>query len=81
MFLISLARIKKPVYNEHNQCIRFDAGLYSNIERQICIRINSNDIIYTFESDLKTLQKVADGFRHQVFEFHFYFHLFIYFIV
>ncbi len=66
--LFILARIKRPVYNENNQCIRFDAGLFINIERQIFIRINFNDILYTFESDLKVLYKLADGIRHQVIE-------------
>jgi hypothetical protein len=66
-FVYILARIKKPIYNENNQCIRFDAGLFINIEREIFIRIFYKDILYTFESDLKALHKLADGFRHQVF--------------
>jgi hypothetical protein len=75
IYFLSLARIKKPVYSENNQCIRFDAGLYTNIERQISIRITSNDVLYTFESDLKALHKLADGFRHQV--FYFFYSIFI----
>ncbi|CAF1269791.1 unnamed protein product [Adineta ricciae] len=59
------SRIKKPVYNETNQCIRFDVGLFINIERKITIRINYKDILYTLETDLKSLKKLADGFRHQ----------------
>ncbi|CAF1070431.1 unnamed protein product [Adineta steineri] len=59
------SRIKKPVYNEINRCIRFDAGLFINIERHISIRIIYNDILYIFESDIKALQKLADGYRHQ----------------
>ncbi|UJR29412.1 hypothetical protein I4U23_010624 [Adineta vaga] len=58
-------RIKKPVYSETNQCIRFDIGLFINIERIISIRLFYKDILYTFDSDLKVLHKSADGFRHQ----------------
>lgn len=71
LFLIKLnnfllARIKRPIFNENNQSIKFDAGIFVNTERQISIRINANEILFTFESDLKVLQKLADGFRHQV---------------
>ncbi|CAF1385843.1 unnamed protein product [Rotaria sordida] len=58
-------RIKKPIYNENNQSIRFDAGLYTNIKREILIRIFYNDILYEYESDLKLFQRLSDGFRHQ----------------
>lgn len=61
-----LARIKKPSYNENIQSIRFDAGLLNNIEREMFVRIMFNDILYQFQSDLKSLQKLADGFRHQI---------------
>ncbi|CAF4219580.1 unnamed protein product [Rotaria sordida] len=59
-------RIKKPIYNENNQSIQFDAGLYTNIEREIFIQIFYNDILYQYESDLKVFQNLADGFRHQI---------------
>ena len=65
-FLKYLARIKRPTYNEKNENIRFDAGLFENIQRQISIEIYFNENLYKFESDLKSLQKLADGHRHQV---------------
>ncbi|CAF3281535.1 unnamed protein product [Rotaria socialis] len=60
------SRIKKPIYNEDNQSIRFDVGVFINIERQVFIRISYHDTIYMFESSIKSLQKLADGFRHQL---------------
>ena len=69
LFSFQLARIKKPVYNESNRSIRFDAGLFANIERQILIRIIANENLYTFQSDLKLFHKLADGARHQVIDF------------
>ncbi|CAF2783218.1 unnamed protein product [Rotaria sp. Silwood2] len=60
------SRIKKPIYNENKQCIRFDAGLFTNIEREIFIRISYKDILYKFQSNLKAFQKLSDGFRHQI---------------
>lgn len=66
LFSIHLVRVKRPVYNEKNGNIRFDAGLFENIQRQILIQIQFNEILYKFESDLKHLQKLADGYRHQV---------------
>ncbi|CAF1275590.1 unnamed protein product, partial [Rotaria sordida] len=56
----------KSIYNENNQSIQFDAGLYTNIEREIFIQIFYNDILYQYESDLKVFQNLADGFRHQI---------------
>jgi hypothetical protein len=55
------------MYNEKEQCISFDAGLLKKIKRQIIIRIHSNNVIYTFESDLGALRKLADGHRHRVY--------------
>lgn len=69
------ALIKRPMFNENNQSIRFDIGIYVNIERQISIRIISNEILYLFELDLKNLQKLADGHRHQVRSFSFFFYI------
>ena len=60
------ARMKFPVYNEKDKCIAFDAGLMNKIKRQIIIRIQSNQVMYTFESELDALKKLADGHRHQV---------------
>lgn len=54
------------MYNEKDRCIPFDAGLLPKIKRQIIIRISSNNIIYTYESDLGALKKLADGHRHRV---------------
>jgi hypothetical protein len=54
------------MYNESDQCIAFDAGLLNKIKRQIIIRIHSNNVIYTFETDLGALKKLADGHRHRV---------------
>ena len=61
-----LARIKKPGYNENTQSIRFDAGLLANVEREIFIRLVYHETLYQFQSDLKSLQKLADGSRHQI---------------
>jgi hypothetical protein len=58
--------LKFPVYNEKDQCIAFDAGLINKVKRQIIIRVQLHDTIYTFESDLDVLRKIADGHRHQV---------------
>jgi hypothetical protein len=55
------------MYNDKEQCIPFDAGLLNKIKRQIIIRIHSNNVVYTFESDLGALKKLADGHRHRVF--------------
>ncbi|CAF4627685.1 unnamed protein product [Rotaria sp. Silwood1] len=60
------SRIKKPIYNENHQCIRFDAGLLTNIQRKIFIQIFYNDISYKFQSNLKDFRKLTDGFRHQI---------------
>lgn len=38
----------------------------NKIKRQIIIRIQSNQVMYTFESELDALKKLADGHRHQV---------------
>jgi hypothetical protein len=54
------------MYNEKDQCIPFDAGLLNKIKRQIIIRIHSNNTIYTYESELDVLKKLADGQRHRV---------------
>lgn len=59
-------RIKKPIFNETTQSIRFDAGIFANIEREIFIRITYNETLFQFQSDLKYLEKIADGFRHQI---------------
>lgn len=59
------ARIKLPLYNEKDRCIQFDAGILYKIKRQIIIRISSNNVIYTYESDLGALKKLADGHRHR----------------
>ena len=60
------ARMKFPLYIEKDKCIPFDAGLLHKIKRQIIIRIHWNHLIYTFESDLDALKKIADGRRHRV---------------
>lgn len=60
------AKVKYPSYIEKEKCIPFDAGLLHKIKRQIIIRIHWNNIIYTFESDLDALKKIADGRRHRV---------------
>jgi hypothetical protein len=70
------------MYNAKDQCIPFDAGLLNKIKRQIIIRIHSNNVIYTFESDLGALKKLADGHRHRVYDYSYFsrkiFHLFIF---
>ncbi len=58
--------MKFPMYNEKDQCIPFDAGLLNKVKRQIIIRIHSNNTIYTYESELDVLKKLADGHRHRV---------------
>lgn len=58
--------MKFPLYIEKEKCIPFDAGLLHKIKRQIIIRIHWNHIVYTFESDLDALKKIADGRRHRV---------------
>ncbi|CAF3695328.1 unnamed protein product [Rotaria socialis] len=58
------AKVKFPIYMEKEKCIPFDAGLLHKVKRQIIIRIHSNDVTYTFESDLDALKKIADGHRH-----------------
>lgn len=60
------AKVKYPSYIEKEKCIPFDAGLLHKIKRQIIIRIHWNNVIYTFESDLDALKKIADGRRHRV---------------
>jgi hypothetical protein len=55
------------MYIEKDQCIPFDAGLINKVNRRIIIRIHSNNVIYTFESDLDALRKLADGHRHRVY--------------
>jgi hypothetical protein len=59
------------VYLENEKCIPFDAGLLHKIKRQILIRIHYDNIIYTFESDLDALKKIADGHRHRVKNLHY----------
>lgn len=54
------------MYIEQDQCIPFDAGLLNKVKRQIIIRIHYNNVIYTFESDLDVLRKLADGRRQKV---------------
>lgn len=66
LLFLCLARIKKPHYNETNESIRFDIGLILNTERFITIRINFHGTIYIYENDLKSLQKLTNGCRHQV---------------
>ena len=69
LFFIESVRIKKPNFNEKNQSIRFDIGLFQNIERFITIRIIDNHQNYSYQTYLKTFRKFADGHRHQVFLF------------
>lgn len=64
--LFRLARIKKPVFNEANQSIRFDVGLFTNTERYLTIRIHFQETLFSCETDSKSLQKLANGLRHQV---------------
>ena len=64
--ILEPARMKFPVYNEKDKCVAFDAGLMNKIKRQIIIRIQANQVVYMFESDLDALKKLADGHRHQV---------------
>ena len=66
------ARMKFPVYSERDKSIVFDAGLLPRVKRQIIIRIQVVKSIYTFESDLDALKKLADGHRHQVKSMNFY---------
>ena len=54
------------MYVAKDQCVPFDAGLLNKVKRQIVVRIHSKNIIYTFESDLDALRKLADGRRYRV---------------
>ena len=65
------ARIKFPMYVEKEKCIPFDAGLLNRIKRQMIIRVHWKNVIYTYETDLDVLRKLADGHRHRVTTGHF----------
>ncbi|CAF0939028.1 unnamed protein product [Adineta ricciae] len=58
-------KVKFPMYIEKERCIPFDAGLLHKIKRQIVVRIQYENIMYKFESDLDALKKIADGHRHR----------------
>ena len=54
------------MYIEKEKCIPFDAGILHKIKRQIVVRIQYENVMYKFESDLDALKKIADGHRHRV---------------